>query len=252
MGGAILGGNDPLPHISWMEPPTPTSLLWFYVSVFGESPWLQTRWLLVLLSVPGAVYLLRLYVSKNIAVSHILYFFLGIGLPIVVYVLSVWGPKPLFASRQMLGAAIAFVAIIGLCIASLPRIFAAGFFLIFLLWTAGSMPQSFPQNTKPPWTDIAAQIDAKYNSKTAVALENWIGNPLSYYRKIGSVRLWSELSEHEQDEELLFVCRPFRCSVVETEPIKSRSSLLATWRWGGGGSLNEDRKILMYKIKSEH
>jgi hypothetical protein len=199
-----------------------------------------------MLAVLGAAYARRLAASKNLSAAHLLLFLIGIGLPTVVYIMSVWGPKPLFADRQLLGAAVAFVAIIGLCMATLPRSMAAGFLLILLAWTATGTPQAFPHNTKPPWCDMAAQIDTQYNSMIVVAQESWVSQPLTYYRRAGSIRRWSELEEDEKGDRLLFVCRPFMCSDVETEALKSRSSLLATWRW------RTSEELRLYEIRSEN
>ena len=243
---AIAGaaGGDPLPHISWMGPPTLMSLVWYYVSLVGNSPKLPGYGLVVLLAVPCIAYVRHVATSRNLPAEHLLLFLIGIGLPAVVYIVSVWGPKPVFASRQLLGAGIAFVAAIGLCLATLPRSLAAGFLLALLAWSVISLPEAFPHKTKPPWRGVATQIDAQYGSMEVVALEDWVGQPLDYYRRSGPVRVWKELTELERGERLLFVCRPHQCSDVETEAIKSRASLLATWRWGGSGELR------LYEISS--
>jgi 4-amino-4-deoxy-L-arabinose transferase-like glycosyltransferase len=250
MGEAISSGADPLLHISWMVPPTPTEFVWFYVSVFGDVPGLPTRWLLILLVVLGAAYIRRLAASRNLPADHLLLFLIGFGLPTVVYVMSVWGPKSVFASRQLLGAGIAFVAITGLCVATLPRSLAGGFLLALLAWMAAALPAAFPHNAKPPWRDMAAQIDAQYGSMIAVTQESWVGLPLAFYRREGSVRLWGELTEYEKGSRLLFACRPHRCSDVETEALESRRSLLATWRWGSPSETTEFNQLFLYKIKS--
>lgn len=253
MGGAALGGTDPLPDISWMGPPSPTDFVWFYVSTFGEGPpGLQVRWLLLMLGFPGLAYIRRLVASRNLPASHVLLFLIGVGLPMIVYVVSVWGPKPVFATRQLLAAAIAFVAAIGLCIATLPRTLAAGLLLILLVWTATSLPQSFPLNTKPPWRNIAQRIDEQYGSIAVVTQEAWIGDALEYYRKLGSVRLLSELAQLEESDKILFVCRPVgsRCSNVEIESLKSRRSLLATWQWGTVSATTKFNQIRLYEVES--
>ena len=37
MGQVVSNGADPLTHISWMERPTPTDFVWFFVSIFGSA-----------------------------------------------------------------------------------------------------------------------------------------------------------------------------------------------------------------------
>lgn len=251
MGGAIVGGADPLSQISWMRAPTLADFLQFYVSIFGGEPRVRVRWFLVMLAVLAMVYVCRLVASRNLPAEQLLLWLTGIVVPTVVYIVSAWGPKPVFAERQLLGAAVAFVVLIGLCLAALPRSLAIGFLLILLVWTVTAFPQAFPSNAKPPWRDMAARIDTQYGSMPVVAPEAWVSGPLAYYRRVGSVRLWSEITEHEKGTQLLVACRAFiNCSDVEAEGLNSRRSLLATWQWGtfrGGGKPNQLR---LYELKS--
>ncbi|MGH9838974.1 MAG: glycosyltransferase family 39 protein [Blastocatellia bacterium] len=249
---AMVGtiGGDPLPHISWMGPPALMSLVWYYISLIGNSPKLPGYGLLILLIVPGIAYLRRTAAQRSLPANHLLLFLIGIGLPAVVYLASVWGPKPVFASRQLLGAGIAFVAAIGVCIATLPRSLAAAVLLALLAWSAFSLPEAFPHNTKPPWRDVATRIDTRHGSMIVVALEDWVSQPLNYYRRSGSVRLWSELAEAERAERFLFVCRPFKCSEVETATMKTRASLLATWRWGSSEEATDFNQLRLYEVRS--
>jgi uncharacterized membrane protein len=245
MGGPILGGADPLTRIRWMQAPTGKNLISFYVATFGEAPGLTPGWMLLMLGFLGAAYVRGLFASRHLPARHALLFVIGLGLPAVVYVVSVWGPKPLFAPRQMLAAPIALVAAIGLCLTTLPRAFAFGSLLILIIWTASALPRGFPHNLNPPWRDLAQRIDEQHGSVTVVTQEIWVKNPLDFYRRLGSVRLWNELTELKENDKFLFVCRPvgLRCSNVESEAVKPYSSLLGTWRWGRGSQLR------VYEIK---
>lgn len=248
MGGAITSGADPLPQISWMAPPRPTSFVWLYTSVFGDIPGLRTRWLLILLTILGAAYIRSLTASRRLPVDDLMLFLIGLGLPAVVYVVSVWGPKPVFASRQLLGAEIAFVATIGLCLATLPRALAGVFFLALLIWTAAALPKAFAHNAKPPWQEVATQVDDQYGSMTVVTQESWVSLPLAFYRRAGSVRLWSELAQDEKLNNVLFACRPRKCSAVETNALESRRLLLTTYRWGR--ETTEFDQLSLYQIRN--
>jgi hypothetical protein len=250
MGGAILKGVDPLPHISWISPPTPGTFFWFYGSLFGTVPGVHLRWMLLLQAVLGIAYLRQMASSKKLPTDHLLLFLISIGLPAIVYIVSVWGPKPVFASRQLLGAGIASVAAIGLCLATLPKRLAAGFLAVLLVWTAAALPEAFPHKTKPPWRDIAIEIHRQHGPSTVVAEEDWVSEPLSYYWRAGSIRLWSGLEEHEKGNRLLVVCRPLICSAVESDIFKSRRSLLATWPWGPPRKTAERDQIRLYEIRS--
>lgn len=249
MGPAISTGIDPLPHISWMGPPTPSDLVWFYVSIFGDSPWVRARWLLLMLAFLGLAYMRNQVSSRSLSISHALLILIGIGLPTIAYLVSVWGPKPVFASRHLLGAAIAFVAAIGLFISTLPRPFAALLLLALLMWSIAALPEAFPHNTKPPWRDMASQIDKAYGSIAVFTQEDWVRNPLKYYRKVGSVRSLTALVENEKDHEFLFLCRSQRCSEIETKALSSRRIPLMTWEWGSNGGPAVVNQLVLYRIE---
>jgi hypothetical protein len=220
-----------------MEPPTTINYLWFYISIFGELPRIRTRWLIVMLIVCLAAYLRRLLAWRDLRADHLFKFLIAFGLPTLVFLVSACGPKNVFAPRQLLGAAIPFVTAIGLCLATMPRIVAAMILVAMVVWTAWSLPTTFPSNAKPPWRDLAEQIDTRFGSMIVVAQEEWVRQPLAYYRRAGSVRLWNELREDERCEKLLFLCRPNRCSLVESEANKSRLSLLEIYQWGRAGGI---------------
>jgi hypothetical protein len=245
---SISRGIDPSRHVAWMTPPTFVDLVRFYLSVFGETPVLRMHWLLVLLAALGAASIRYRVLPRDVGARHLLLFLIAFGLPAVVYIVSISGPASIFASRQLLQSTVAFVIVIGLCLTMLPRTLAAGFWLILLAWTAASLPTAFPHNTKPPWRDVATKLDEQYASMPVVAQERWVVRPLSYYRTSGSVRLWSDLGEKEKTGRLLFVCRKFQCSEVETEPLQSRRSLVANWRWGSARENGEFNQLFLYEI----
>jgi uncharacterized membrane protein len=236
MGGTVLQGDDPLTLIAWMKPPTLHDFLWFYVSIFGAPPAIQSRWLLVLLAILAISYVRQAAITKKLTAEHALMLLLAIGLPTAVFVVSAWGPKPIFASRQMLGAAIAFVAATGLCLATLPVKVSAVFMVVLLTWTAASLPEAFPQHQKPPWRSVATHLDEHYGSLPIVVEEGWVKFPLEHYRKAGPVRFWNELSEDERQGELLLVIRPSETSAADAAERDARPhrTPLSKWHWGAG------------------
>ncbi|MGH7770361.1 MAG: glycosyltransferase family 39 protein [Candidatus Binatia bacterium] len=95
MGGKILSTTDPLlRYMSWIGPPAPMDLVRFYVSVFGEAPGMQTRWLFVILVVLGAAYVRHATVSRNLPAHNLFFFLLAFGLPAVVTSCRYWGQSP--------------------------------------------------------------------------------------------------------------------------------------------------------------
>lgn len=245
IGPQMVIANDPLPHISWISTPTLNTLIGFFVDSVGECLWLQSRWLLFIFILLLLLYARRVYVAKAMPASHIFFFAIGIGVPAIVFALSVWGPKSIFAERQMLGAALSFIIVLGLCLANLPKFLAGGFLLILIVWTVGAFPQAFPHNTKPPWRTIAADIDSEFISSTVVVLEEWAKIPLSHYQKRRNVRFWQELSEDEKEKNIVIVCRPSICDeFLQREPT-FRARFKSEWNWG---LVSADHKILLFEL----
>jgi mannosyltransferase len=236
MASSVLVGADPLPQISWIHAPSSLAdLWWFYVSIFGSGPGMPTCWLLIAFLIPGFFYGYRILSLKNLPLNNTLFLIIGIGFPIIIYLESVWGPKPIFVGRQMLGAALAALTVLGLCLATLPRNFAAVLLLFIVAWTAISTPSAFPHYTKPPWRAMAAFIDERYGDISVILQENWPKDPLQYYRKKGVVRHWNEVPDSGKEDHFLFLCRnPIqpKCSNIENEVFQSRRLLLKTMRWG--------------------
>src|SRR5262249_32231659 len=132
----------------------------------------------------------------------------AVGIPSVDYALSTWGPKPIFEGRQMIAAAVAFVGVIGLFASSLKKGLDIPFFVILLTWTVAAMPQMFPQASRPPWRQVASDLNEGYGAEAVVVLEEWVGDPLQFYRGGNRVRMWEELNEDEKGERFLLLCRP--------------------------------------------
>ncbi len=249
MSGPVLDGVDPLQQISWMVSPSLLDFVWFYIGIFSEGPsWLQSRWLLIILLLIGSAYMLHLIRKTRLPAEHVLFILVGIGMPLLVFGISVLGPKPIFAPRQLLGAAVAFVVLVGLCLATMPRAFALGITAVLLAWTIAGIPQAFPRNTKPPWKEMLAFIDDSYGTTTPiVAQESWITIPMMHYSKSKKVYIWNKLPEKEVDT-YIFVCRPTgsRCSRIEAEKYKKNSEIVATYYWGGRQTAESELRIYKY------
>jgi uncharacterized membrane protein len=250
MGQAIASGSDPLPQISWIGSPTAQNFAWFYVEIFGEHGFLRARWLALLLAVPIVGYARYLFVNKSVPATHLLLLLAAVALPLLVWLVSVWGPKPVFASRQLLPASIAAVVLLGLGISALPAMLAAACLVAIGVWVVAAVPASFPSENKPPWMQIAVEIDSKYGSTTVVAHEGWIRYPLAFYRKLGVTTLQAPHSAvvDPAQELVLFACRPaLNCSIPESDTRGFHVNLSREWRWGVGASTYNH--IRLYEIE---
>lgn len=244
----LLAGNDPLPHINWINTPTAADFVWFYLSVFGSTPWLRFRWLLLVLFPAGAWFLWTALRERTCSPERLFLLAVAFGIPPIVFAISVLGPKPVFADRQMIGCYVAFFGAIGLFASSLPRRLDIPFFCALMAWTITAIPQAFPQHSKPPSKQVALDLNAQYGSERVVALEDWVAGPTNFYRGKNRVRLFHELSDDEKKQRFLLLCRPFRDSDPEIAPVRVDREPLASWNWGWEISEENSKGLNLYEI----
>ena len=255
MGHAMLTHADPLSEISWIETPTITDLVWFYVAIFGSSA-AHARWLGLVLAVLGVAYLGVTYFPGpvrrlRVPMEHVFILLMAFGLPGFCYLISVLGPKPIFASRHLISGALSLVAVLALCLDALPGAAAAGFISALALWMAVALPEAFPRSAKPPWRAIAGAIDASYRSAAIYTKESWIAAPLAYYLKSNTVSLLAPTAAPNELGAVLVMCRAHFCHDFESDPLKSRSSVVASWTWGVGAEHRYDLSVLrLYQLNS--
>jgi len=231
MGSSVFLGADPLPHISWMQRPETGDLFWHFIAPFGSPSVLQVRWLVLAMLGVGLVYAWKAAAARKLPAMHALLLLVGLGVPVFVFVVSVIGPKPVFATRQLLGSAFACIAMLGVCLTTLRRPVALGITALVLLWTVSGLPGSLPHaNARPPWKAMAGFIDGRYGSRLALAQESWVQSPLEYYRGSGPFRVQDDLSDIGDDA--LFVCRSSRCSSIDGALGAGRAVLVETMPWG--------------------
>jgi mannosyltransferase len=229
MGHSYAVGADPLPEISWISVPTLKDFAWFYVSLFGENPALHVTWLAIALVALGAAYAICRIRRRSLPGAHAFLLALALGIPGLCYLISVAGPKPIFAGRQMMSAALSVFLVISLCLEALPSMVAAVLAGVLALWMTVSLPEAFPQNSRAAWREIARAIDARYGPVDVFTEEQWVYIPLSYYRREGHILLWNRDIGADKLHPIVVVCRPFRCEDFESTALASRRSLIATW-----------------------
>jgi hypothetical protein len=229
MGSSFRTGTDPLGQVSWITEPNLRGFTWFYVSLFGEVPSLRVAWLAIMLVALTAPYAISVIRRETLPFKPVFFVMAAVGIPVFCYLISVWGPKPVFVGRQMIAAGLSVFLVIALCLEALPRTVAAGFTGALALWMAVSLPGAFPQNSKPPWREAARAIDARYGSVDVFTEEEWVNLPLGYYRRKGHVLLWDKAVGQNKHNTIVAICRPFDCLDFESGVLASRRSLVATW-----------------------
>jgi len=236
MGKSLAGLEDPLPQVDWMTPPASTDFVWFYVSIFGESQLLRVRWLLLFAALVAAL-VMRRALAQQIASRHALLVALAVAPPLAMYLFSVLGDKPLFASRQLLGAALAFVMVTALCAAALPRKLGHASLLALIAWAATSVHHAFPAHVKPPWREIAEFVDARFPARVTVAQDWWIEVPFAHYSRGHLLPLALRMHD-DPAAAMLLLCRAARCAhTLEANGLTGRARRVQTWSWGSSGSL---------------
>lgn len=245
MGGALTSDADPLTVFSWTTPPTLRDFPWFYVSIFGEPAHARARVLLLLLGAMGAFWVVRQFRGGTRRPDYLLLAGIAFGIPAVVWALSVWGPKPAFASRQLLAPAVAFLVLVGVMLEALPRRWGLLCWLALLAWTAAALPEAFPSKEKPPWRDIGARVDAERGTLPVVTPETWVQNPLEFYTT-GAVLLRTQATSADTVPVLL-VCRPIKCADDATGFAAFDTVPVTSWSWGARGVTTAYTTVKLYR-----
>jgi len=248
MGASIAGGVDPIHQIDWLKAPTLTTVLRFYASFFGTTWWLfEHMWLIAaILAFLVAMCAWSCLRERRVPPAHVLLVLVGVAFPVAVFAVSVLGPKPIFLGRQLIAAAIAAFAGLGVCFSLYRRPVAIGFLALVAVWILRGVPESYRLAAeRPPWKEMAQFIDATYGSRELLADENWVRNSVEFYRQGGSVRKVGDLSELK--EGTIFLCRRSKCPEMDAEAlgmvIVERKSM--EWRgefWGDNLLLFELRR----------
>jgi 4-amino-4-deoxy-L-arabinose transferase-like glycosyltransferase len=244
----LASGADPLQQLDWMaQRPKAADFTAFYINIFGFIPKLRSILVMGVVLLAGAWFVWKRFRSRGLRLDHLFLFAIALGMPVVVYAESKWGPRPIFAERQMIGAAIAFVGLIGLFAASLRKGLDIVFFVVLIAWTAAAMPQAFPQSSKPPWRQVASDLNQRFGSEPVVVLEPWVAEPLDFYRGGHRVQLWDNLSEKQKAAGALLVCRPFLNSAPDLTA-RIQPAPLATWHWGWLSKPSQSDQLNVYEI----
>jgi mannosyltransferase len=235
MGRAALAGSDPLSQISWITSPSFTELIWFYARVFGSAA-NHVRLLAGLLGLLGLWYAISIFKRRSPpAFEQAFAILLAFGLPGVCFLISIWGRKPIFADRQLSIAALCAVLFFATAVDALPRSARILVTALLALSVASSLPGAFPENAKPPWRRIAAELDARYGVTGIYTREAWIADPLRYYRKRGGVLLLPRNGSFTGLGHALVMCRVYFCADFQPGSPAAASSEVNVWSWGPAG-----------------
>jgi uncharacterized membrane protein len=220
MGAALSQHHDPIPTTNWMVRPKPANLVWFYGGLFGTA--VQLRWLFGVLGGLGAFYLYRAWRRKSLPSDQVFLALLAIGVPLFVFALSLWGPRPLFVPRQLMLAAVAAMVLLATMLAAAPKPVASACVVAMLAFCLLSLPQAVREIGKEPWQQIAGWVDHRFGPVRVVIADLPDRISFAYYRRSGPVIAPKELGDTKQ--AFLVVCRPRHCGIpgleASTAPVK--------------------------------
>jgi len=234
MGASVAAGVDPIHHINWLQAPTLYTFMRFYASILGTTWWLfEHIWLVVsILIILVGMCAGSCLKERTIPPGHVLLFLMGFVFPVAVFAVSVLGPKPLFLARQLIGAAIAAVAGLGVCLTLYRRPLALGFLVLVAVWILRAVPESYRlAGARPPWKEMAEFIDAAYGSRELLTVENWVRNSIEFYRQGGPVRKVSDVSE--VGDGALLLCRQSNCPDTDGDAAQVELVEKKTLDWRG-------------------
>lgn len=244
MGASLAAGADPLGQIAWIGKPGFIDLVWFYVSLFGEA--LPSRVLFLLLLVPAAAYVRRGWKERRLPAAHVLLIAFAIGLPLITFAVSILGPKPVFAPRQLEIAGLAFIALVALGLERLPIYAGAAIGAALIVWCAASMPEAYPHNVKPPWREIAREVAEKHAGTTLLVEEREFRRSVNYYAPDTEIRLWEDFPDAERIRRFTFLCRPFKCGALSI--LEPRAAMIARWHWNTSRGETPYNQLKLYEV----
>lgn len=199
----------------WLSKPDWADLPSFYLQIFGLLPIAGTARILMIIL---ALLLASILISwKNIRWAWILSMVFLIVFPVTtIWLISRYGPISVWAPRQLIGSAVAFICLVGVAIGLHRRWAGIALGSALVIWCVLALPDAFPEHTKTPWKMIVGLLDENADNYEIVAVDNWVADPLRFYSKRNNIFGWREWeSRLGKTERVLFVCRPIRCDELK-------------------------------------
>lgn len=221
----LLQGREVLSQISWITPPKLSDLPFYFSAPVGLPDGFQLRYLLLIYLILAVAYSISAFRRRSLPKHELLLILVAFAVPVAVLVISIAGSKSFFVDRQLAYSLIALVVLYGIAaeaMPALPRWTVLGLLAVIAVL---SLPTSFPQNSRPPFREVAAAIDRTVGSEPVVVYELWV-EFLGYYRRQGPLRRYETLSEDERRRPMYVVCRPFDCKRAEQATANGRGRIL--------------------------
>jgi hypothetical protein len=215
----------------WLSKPELADLPTFYLDIFGLLPITGTARILVIIL---ALMLASILISwQNVRWAWIFSMVFLIVFPVAtIWLISRYGPISVWAPRQLIGSAVAFICLIGVAIGLHRRWPAIILGMALLVWCVLTLPDAFPEHTKTPWRAIVRLLDENAADYEIVAVDGWVANPLRFYSRRNNIFDWNQWqSRLGKTDRVLFVCRPIRCEELKKFARDYRASNVTNIEW---------------------
>ncbi len=245
--------------LDWILKPTLIDLPAFYVGIFGRLP-IEGKLKLILIAL---LLLVFAFFVASILIRHksvdlrlaLTLIALSSFAPVAAWLISRFGPKSIWASRQLIGSAVFFVCLVGMGMTICLRRRWVGVVLgsVLLMWCIFTLPEAFPQHSRPPWRSMARTLSDKAGGEDVFGEEPWTVVPLRYYSRDNTIY---DLSDRENQpdtaDRIVFVCRPTRCEKLEKFTNVYRIRDKEVMSFGSAGGAQEPSTIIdIYFLERE-
>ena len=210
-----------LHELAWDWPPHPRDFPDLYLAAIGWPP-MVSGWLLLaataILMVFGAV---RKYGGERPLWDELALVAIAVLPPVAVFALSHLASTSIWAPRQLIPSALAFILLLFILTDSLPRAFRLVAQGLLVIWAAAGFPDSYQSNRVPHWRDIVQRIQGVNPHGVILANEAWTLRPLLYYTRDTTLRVIDLRANKAEllSGELFGVC-PYRRNPTPCNPLQ--------------------------------
>ncbi|HWR17319.1 MAG TPA: glycosyltransferase family 39 protein [Terriglobales bacterium] len=220
--GSSMHGVDN--QMAWIPKPRIFDVLYLYVQFFGSVPHASMTLVLLFAVIAALIVKNHRRLDIRLVVTVATLAFLP---PVVVYLVSWYGPLSIWAVRQLLFSGPMIFLLIGLAIECVPRRLVLVPATALVLWCLSALPEAIPAQVTPPWRELAQRFGG--SEYTVITNESFVAKPLTFYME-GSANV-IDISEARElnDQRVIYVCRPVRCdtSAIQGFRIEHEESI----RW---------------------
>ena len=192
-------------------PPGGRQLMFTMLTFFGLAP-ISALWLAALLAM---IYSNAMWHWRALEVSDWALAGVALAPVLAIFIISRLGPLNLFAQRQLMVPALAFVILTCTLTRFMPRMPQWSCLFLIIAWAASSLPMGLPRFSKPPF-EAMANVFAAHHVQQVLA-SSWELPGLRYYaRSRFVVTGWPAKTATAASftPGTGFVCRPEKCGAV--------------------------------------